>query len=133
MLTSPFDLHTFTQPSKWLKFLEHTYKETYPHFHVVQGIMEPHWMEIAAAGLSESASLKEWVSVRSAIFFRNRVTGPKSLTSSNSLTSPNSITGPGLSTGGEDVFLREKMGRRKIRGVKTFLPQHFEKSKFHFS
>ena len=62
MISSPFDLKTFTQPSKWLKFIEHTYTQPVPHFHVVQGIMEPHWMEIAIAGLSESASLREWVS-----------------------------------------------------------------------
>ena len=67
------------------------------------------------------------------IFFRNQVTGPKTLTSSNNLTSPNSITGPGLSTGGEDDFWEKKGGGEKIRGVKTFLPQHFEKSKLHFS
>ena len=62
MIWSPFDMQTFTQYSKWIKFLDNTYRMSSPYFHVIQGIMEPHWMEIAIAGISESATLKGWVS-----------------------------------------------------------------------
>lgn len=64
MIKSPFDTQTFTQYSKWLQFLSETYDKQVPHFHVVQGIMQPHWMEVVVAGISETATLKQWVSDR---------------------------------------------------------------------
>lgn len=63
-IKSPFSYTKFTQKSPWLHFLDVNYqKEREANtFYVTQGIMQPHWMEVVVAGLSEKATLKEWVS-----------------------------------------------------------------------
>ncbi|XP_057315112.1 PI-PLC X domain-containing protein 3-like [Hydractinia symbiolongicarpus] len=63
-ITSPFQENMFTQKSTWLRFLNTNYKREKHNdaFYVTQGIMQPHWMEVAMAGISEQASLKNWVS-----------------------------------------------------------------------
>lgn len=62
LIWSPFEYKPFAQPSQWIKFLNQTYRMPSSHFHVVQGIMQPHWVEIVAGGMSNSATLKDWVS-----------------------------------------------------------------------
>jgi len=65
LIKSPFDYTTFTQTSSWLNFLDLNYKTVRRQprtFYVTQGIMQPHWMEILIAGISENATLKNWVS-----------------------------------------------------------------------
>jgi len=64
MISSPFNEKMFQQKSQWMKFLDKNYiqKRTENQLYVTQGIMQPHWMEIAVAGDSERATLKNWVS-----------------------------------------------------------------------
>lgn len=65
LIKSPFDYTTFTQTSSWLHFLDLNYKSVHRQprtFYVTQGIMQPHWMEILMAGISENATLENWVS-----------------------------------------------------------------------
>ena len=64
MILSPFNENLFTQKSKWLQFLDNNYhkRRLEDHLYVTQGIMQPHWTEIAMAGVSEKATLKNWVS-----------------------------------------------------------------------
>lgn len=63
-IKSPYSYTKFIQKSPWLHFLDINYKKRREPdtFYVTQGIMQPHWMEVIAAGLSEKATLKEWVS-----------------------------------------------------------------------
>ena len=64
IIISPFNEVAFTQKSTWLNFLNRNYIHGRPDkiLHVTQGIMQPHWTEIAIAGVSEKATLRNWVS-----------------------------------------------------------------------
>lgn len=65
-IRSPFDYKQFTQTWSWLHFLDLNYanrgKQGTDTFYVTQGIMQPHWMEVVIAGISENATLRSWVS-----------------------------------------------------------------------
>ena len=63
-IESPFIENYFQDPVKWMSFLKNKYAEERPNdkFYVTQGIMVPHWLEIAAGSLLSKGTLKSWIS-----------------------------------------------------------------------
>ena len=61
-IESPFNEKKFQQRTTWLSFLSNNYHSVRrsDSFHVTQGVMVPHWLEIVAAGTD--GDLKRWIS-----------------------------------------------------------------------
>ncbi len=83
-ILAPFDVQTFKDPDKWIKFLTVKYKSKRSQnmFYITQGILLPHWIEVLA-GQTVNATLKSWISqtasTRLVEWLKRRKRGPNGI------------------------------------------------------